>query len=617
MSLYVNVVNVGGKIYERYLDDDLNECKRIVDDFRPSMFVENDSAQISSKYETIYGSKCIKKTFNSIADASKAVRSGAVKLLGQDDFVVQYISDAYSENVDLSRYLKRVRIANVDIEVPAPEFPSANESKYEITSIAHHDSVTGRYTVFVLVGQSQKWSKELSILDEELLEKVDIIEYVTEKELLVGYLMFWRKNYPAVITGYNTDGFDIPYLYNRYERVLGKTVASRLSPWNKVNKRLVVDWPIGVQQKSDELKEQLIEKGKFHYEVKFVGIESLDFLALYKKFSYTPQPSYRLDAIGESEVGENKIHFRHGFMEVYGKAPIKQKRIYEDSHAYEYYAYMSSMLDKSGYKQLGTTPEVKAFIERCEGDLLNVKEHLEQFELLVSSCEFNRCAELYEYVKGKAIQLAFQMVTDYNVKDVELVNRLDAKRGFVNLALSIAYYAKINFESVYSPIKTWDAIIFNSVKERKVVLPARVQTSKKRYIGGHVKDPIRGLQKMIASFDLESLYPSIIRQVNISPETFMKKQEPNLDVNNIPVKYADDKYPKTSYCIDELLTGNQIYDTSEYSMSPNGASFTKSFIGIIPTEITKVFNERKEWKRIAFLHKHNVQAIEKILKDRE
>jgi len=399
--------------------------------------------------------------------------------------------------------------------------------------------------------------------------------------------------------------------------VLSKPIADNLSPWGKVTRKQVIEWPMGIKAsaKTDELKDELIAKNKYHYDVNIFGIESLDWLQLYKKFSFTPQPSYRLDAIGESEINENKIHFRHNFMEVYGKSEIKQNKLYDDSHTYEYYAYMKHLLSEAGYKSIEPTNAVTAFMISTESDLLNVKDNIERFKDLIS-VEDNCCEKLYEYVSSKAIQLSFQMVTDYNVKDVELVNRLDAKRGFINLSISLAYYARINFSNVFSPIKTWDAIIFNSVKQHDTVLPGRSSSRKERYIGGYVKKPIRGLKKRIASFDLESLYPSIIRQVNISPETFVTKQEPNISFSDCTSELVEEEHGEVMYYIDELLNGNMIYDNSKYSLSSNGASYRKDMIGVIPEEITKVFQERKLHKQKMQKHEHNVKAIEKELRKR-
>lgn len=593
MSVYLNIFERGGKIYERYIDENLDEQRRIVDDFKPSLFIANPNTE--SKYKTIFGVSCVKKTFDSIKLANQSARNSPMPLLGQEDCASQYISDNYPGVINLVKYNNLVRVANIDIEVPAPQFPSPNQSDHEITSIAHYDSILDKHTVFVVATKSQKWLSKYSILPQALLDKVEVIEYATEKEMLGRYLLFWRENFPVIVTGYNTDGFDIPYLYNRYEKVFSKKVADKLSPWGLVKRKLVIQWPPG-KEKTEALENELKEKNKYFYDVKLYGIESLDWLALYKNFSFTPQPSYKLDAIGESEIGQQKIHFRHNFMEVYGKSEIKQSQIFEDSHPYEYYAYLKHLCKER--MTLGASPMSRKFIEIAEGDLLDTKRLMSDFKEL-QDCDISQ--ELIDWLDEKAIQLAFQMVTDYNVMDVELVNKLDQHRGFINLSKSLAYYAKINFQTVFSPINTWDSIIFNSLRVDHKVIPKRVGGRKEAYIGGHVKEPIRGLKKMIASFDLESLYPSIIRQLNISPETFVMKQDFNGEIVE---------------AIEAIVAEQPIYDTSEYSLSANGCSYEKSFVGTIPLEINKVFMERKEFKKLMFVHDKNVQHIKEVLKSR-
>ena len=107
--------------------DQMIEQKRVVSDFQPSLFVENPNAE--SKYKSIYGVPCIRKKFNSVAEARKLQKDSSFKMSGQDDYALQYISDTYPGTVNLAKYAKSVRVANIDIEVPAPEFPSPNDAK--------------------------------------------------------------------------------------------------------------------------------------------------------------------------------------------------------------------------------------------------------------------------------------------------------------------------------------------------------------------------------------------------------------------------------------------------------------------------------------------------------
>ena len=591
-GIYLNVLSRNHKIYERYIDENLVEHKRVVEDFKPSLFIESPAGD---KYKTIFDVACVKKTYDNVKDFNQATYDKSMVKHGQDNVVFQYISDNYDE-IDVQKYIKHIRVANVDIEVPAPKFPSPNQAEWEITSIAHYDSITNLHTVFVLEGKSQKWSKEHSILEQELLDRVTVNNYPDEKSVLIAYLDFFRGNYPAIFTGYNSDGFDIPYLYNRYLIVLGKTIANKLSPWGFVNKKQVIQWPQGAS-KTDELKADLIRKNKYFYDVTLLGIESLDWLALYKNFSFTPQASYKLDAIGESEIGQQKIHFKHNFMQMYGKQKITQEFTDENSHPYEYYAVMAF----NATKRMTTgaiTNAGKQFIKDCEANVLQYQDNgLALTNLL--DCDITQV--VVDYLESKVVHLAFQTITDYNVMDVELVNRLDTHRGFINLAITLSYYSKINFKQVFSPVATWDSIIFNSLKKQNIVIPYNQGAVKEQYIGGFVKAPIHGLKKNVVSFDYESLYPKLIEQANISPETFVYKEES-------PYTLIDN--------IERLLHDQKLFDTSEHGVTPNGCHYRKDKIGIIPIEINKVFLERKAWKRQMFIADKNAVHIKNELESR-
>ncbi|UQJ95772.1 DNA polymerase [Klebsiella phage CPRSB] len=113
-----------------------------------------------------------------------------------------------------------------------------------------------------------------------------------------------------------------------------------------------------------------------------------------------------------------------------------------------------------------------------------------------------------------------------------------------------------------SPLKTWDAIIYNSLREDKVVIPENRRHTKTPYPGAFVKDPVPGPYKYMVSFDLTSLYPSIIRQVNISPETIM---------GSFAVR-----------ALEEYINKTAPRPSDEFSCSPNGWMFRRDIKGVIP-----------------------------------
>ena len=171
------------------------------------------------------------------------------------------------------------RIMIIDIEVEVTEgFPNPLKAANKITSIAIHDSVTDQYWCFVLDEQNKlkpnDWGKNVTV---EIFDK--------EYGLLQRFYAKYLEMRPTIITGWNVDGFDIPYLYNRAQQIVGKNIADCLSPVSKVY------W------------------NKYREKYMIAGVSCLDYLMLYKNFTFSSKPSYRLDDIGQSEVGTSKISY--------------------------------------------------------------------------------------------------------------------------------------------------------------------------------------------------------------------------------------------------------------------------------------------------------------------
>ncbi|ADI96334.1 gp43A split DNA polymerase [Acinetobacter phage Ac42] len=499
-EFYLNVELMRGEIAERYIDVDGNDKVRFVP-YSPTMFVHTDR---ETKYKDIYGKFCLPRKFDSIAECRdwKNKNSGLVEVLGMEDFRLAYISDMYKGDIEYNK--KFIRVCNMDIEVTGAEFPDPRFAAYEIDAITHYDSIDDKFYVFDLLKSQyadvSRWDPKIAALTmeeggdavpQELLDKVVYMPFESERELLLEYINLWEEKPPAVFTGWNVEGFDIPYVINRIKNVLGPHHIKRLSPFGKINSKTINDNYGG-------------EREIFS----ILGVTILDYLDLYKKFSFTGQPTYKLDFISEYETGLNKIPY---------DGPINKLR--ETNH---------------------------------------------------------------------------QRYISYNIVDVYCVQLIDIKRGFINLALSMGYYAKMNIASVMSPIKTWDAIIFNSLKETNRVLPEMKSHVRVSYPGAYVKEPKPGAYNNVMSFDLTSLYPSIIRQVNISPETIVGQ-----------FKLAP---------IQDYINATAPRPSDEYSCSPNGWMFRKDFKGVVPEEVEKVFFQRKEWKGKMMKAKQNAELIKKLIK---
>ena len=129
---------------------------------------------------------------------------------------------------------------------------------------------------------------------------------------------------------------------------------------------------------------------------------------------------------------------------------------------------------------------------------------------------------------------AWNKFVDYNIQDVRLVDALEEKMKLIELAVTMAFDAKVNFTDVFYQVRMWDMIIYNDLKRKGIVIPPKKDESKsEKYAGAYVKEPIPGIYDWVVSFDLNSLYPHLIMQYNISPETLLDERYPNVSVDKL------------------------------------------------------------------------------------
>ena len=178
----------------------------------------------------------------------------------------------------------------------------------------------------------------------------------------------------------------------------------------------------------------------------------------------------------------------------------------------------------------------------------------------------------------------WQKFVDYNIIDVELVDRLEDKMKLIELALTMAYDAKVNFEDVYYQVRMWDSIIYNDLTRKNIVVPPNERHDKdSKYAGAYVKEPVPGLYEWVVSFDLNSLYPHLIMQYNISPETLLPTKHPSATVDRILKK-------------DITVDG-------EYCVCANGAQYRKDIQGFLPKLMQKMYDDRVLYKKKMLLAK--------------
>jgi len=465
MKFYKNVEQVGNKILVRAHENGTDVQYR--EDFKPSLFVSSNKEV--TDYKSLDGRPLRRVMPGSIADCRNFVQQYAdideFEIHGNTRYLYQYINEKYpGDEIKFDSSL--IRVFTIDIETAAENgFPDIQSADQEILLISLRDSFTNRITVW--------GSKAFPNEDRQ----VDYIHCDDETKLLHSFLGWWQENFPDVITGWNVQLFDIPYICRRMNRMLGDKYTKMLSPWKMVSDR------------------EIYIKGRKQIAYDIPGISCLDYLELYKKFTYTNQESYRLDHIAFVELEQKK-------------------------------------LDHS---------------------------------------EFDTFKEFYTNDWHKFVE--------YNIHDVRLVDRLDDKMKLLELAFTMAYDAKVNFEDVYSQVRMWDAIIYNYLEKQKIAIPPKQNSHKDaQYAGAYVKEPIPGMYDWVVSFDLNSLYPHLIMQYNLSPETLLPR--------------------RSSVNVDMLL--DKDFDTSDLAgetLCANGTHYTTKEQGFLPKLMEKIYQDRTIYKK--------------------
>src|SRR5687768_13422765 len=423
MKFYTNVVAWGNSILVRGYDK--NGPFKFKDPFLPTLFVKSKNG--NSKYKLLNGQPVDEIKPGSIKETRDFVERykdvEAFPIYGQTNYIYQYISENYSGEIQYSS--KNIRIHFIDIESESEYgFPRLDTVNERINAITIYDTIEGKSFTF-------GWGEFVSKDENAIYSRSN-----DESAMLMNYISWHASRYPDVITGWFSNGFDIPYLSRRIEKVLGIHSLNKLSPWGTVNNN------------------EKTYNGEKEYTTSILGISLIDYLDLYKKFVLKPRESYKLDFIAEVELGENK-------------------------------------LDHSEY---------------------------------ASFKEF--------YTKD------FQKFVKYNIHDTMLVFRLEQKLKLLEVLFTVAYIGKVNYDDVFSPVKTWDTIIYNYLKEKDIVIPEQKYSRREDYPGGFVKEPIKGMYNWIASFDLQSSYPHQIMQYGISPENFTGERL-NVSLEDLVSKKAD------------------------------------------------------------------------------
>ena len=463
MKFYTNIQLIGNQFLVRGVENGKRYEHR--DEFFPTLFVKSKK---KTKYKTLNGEPVETINPGTVRDCRDFYKKyediEGFEIYGNDRYIYQYISEKYPQD-EIKFDISKIKLVTLDIEVASEEgFPDVESCNEEILAISIQDYTTKQIIT---------WGVKPF---ENSRKDVTYHHCPGEYELLNHFINYWMVDVPDVITGWNIQLYDIPYICKRLRRVLGEKLMKRMSPWGLCSEG------------------EIHLMGRTHTVFDVGGVTQLDYLDLYKKFTYKAQESYRLDYIAEVELGQKK-------------------------------------LDHS---------------------------------------EFETFKDFYK--KG------WQKFIEYNIVDVELVDRLEDKMKLIELALTMAYDAKVNYADVFYQVRMWDNIIYNYLKKRNIVIPPKNKTTKnEKYAGAYVKEPKAGRYDWVVSFDLNSLYPHLIMQYNISPETLTEARHPSASV--------------------ERFLKQEVEIGSEYATCANGAQYRKDVRGFLPELMDKMYGDRVVFKK--------------------
>ena len=228
-------------------------------------------------------------------------------------------------------------------------------------------------------------------------------------------------------------------------------------------------------------------------------------------------------------------------------------------------------------------------------------DHIAYVELGQRKLSYDEYESITEFYKKD-----FQKFIQYNIRDVELVQKLEEKLKLIELAIALAYSAGVNYQDVFSQVRTWDVIIYNYLSEDNIVIPPKKRGRKdEQYAGAYVKEPIVGMHKWVMSFDLNSLYPHLIMQYNISPETITN--------DGIRGTVSPDGVLKNGQV---SMSAIEEYKEKDLSVAANGTTYRKDVRGFLPNLMDKMYKDRKMFKNKMLESKKMLEEIDAELKRR-
>jgi len=472
------------------------------------------------KYKSIYGENLSRVVCKNFKDFQKELRIHSNHKLYESD--INVVFRTLEENY-LGKDAPKLNVAFFDIEVdfdPERGYASPDDAFMPITAIAVH--LQWLDTLVCLAIPPKTLSMEQA--KEQVKDFPNTILFESEAEMLDTFLNLIED--ADVLSGWNSEGFDIPYTVNRVIKVLSKEDTRRFCLWDQLPK-----------------KREYEKYGKQAVTYDLIGRVHLDSLELYRKYTYEERHTYRLDAIGEMEIGESKT--------------------------------------------------------------------------------------VYEGTLDQLYNNDFRKFIEYNRQDCALLNKLDRKLKFIDLANTIAHENTVLLQTTMGAVAVTEQAIVNEAHHRGLIVPSRPRRDENidtQAAGAYVAYPKKGLHDWIGSMDINSLYPSVIRALNMGPETIIGQLRQDYTKTYIEGEMSKGKsfaaawegrFGSLEYdfvmsqnrasdiTVDwengetTIMSGAEIYElifnsSKPWMLSANGTIFTYEFEGIIPGLLARWYKERKE-----------------------
>jgi len=472
------------------------------------------------KHRSIYGDPISRIVCKNTKEFRKELAINKGKKMFESD--INPIFQCLSENY-LNQDAPKLNIAFFDIETdfdPERGFADPADPFMPITSISVY--LQWMETMICLAVPPKTLTMDQAKKELEGIENVMLFE--KESEMIDTFLTLIED--ADILSGWNSEGYDIPYTVNRTSRVLSKDDTRRFCLWGQLPK-----------------KREYEKYGKSAVTFDLIGRVHLDSLELYRKYTYEERHTYRLDAIGEIEVGENKIPYEGTLDQLYNN-------------------------------------DFRKFIE-------------------------------------------------YNIQDTALLDKLDKKLRFIDLSNELAHANTVLLQTTMGAVAVTEQAIVNEAHRRGMQVPNRPHRDEEntQAAGAYVAFPKKGLHKWIASMDLNSLYPSVIRALNMDPATIVGQIRPEISDARVQEdmglkkksfagswegRFSTEEYEAVmeqkrdvALTLDfengqtEVMSGAEVYklifdSNNPWMLSANGTIFTTEHEGVIPGLLKRWYSERKE-----------------------